>query len=226
MSVATLAIQKLNYSNPLVFRERKDEIGDLAKSFETMRSHIEKLIFTDTLTGVFNRRYLLLAMAKQLSETLHEEEPFVFIMIDLDHFKAVNDVHGHGAGDTVLTAVASILAKSVKDLGMVARYGGEEFCVLLPGTDEVAALLVAERLREAVQALEINCDGKILNVTCSLGIAEIGCVPNYKDLNEDDVIHTLMSYADLALYSAKRHGRNCSMTYSANASDVEVIKAA
>ena len=126
-------------------------------------------------------------------------------MVDLDYFKWINDTYGHQCGDKVLSLTGDLLNHSVRDYDIAARYGGEEFCVLLPGTNEEQASVVAERIRTNVEAAEIEWDGKIFQVSASIGLATlpepIKQRPPYKpeDLIED---------ADKALYKAKERGRN------------------
>lgn len=214
LSAATRGIQEHDYSTPLNFAQRRDEIGDLANNFETMRQDIEQLIHNDSLTGVFNRRYLLRALDQQVTDGLQAGEPLSFIMIDLDRFKSINDTHGHMAGDCVLKAAALAIARSVDGIGILARYGGEEFCVLLPGIPGPLAQEIAENIRGAVQDLEINVEGQALSVTCSLGVAEIDSIERYRELAQDQLIRILTTNADLALYHAKDTGRNRSVTFT------------
>lgn len=214
LSAATRGIQEHDYSTPLNFAQRRDEIGDLANNFETMRQDIEQLIHNDSLTGVFNRRYLLRALDQQVTDGLQAGEPLSFIMIDLDRFKSINDTHGHMAGDFVLKAAALAIARSVDGIGILARYGGEEFCVLLPGIPGPLAQEIAENIRGAVQDLEINVEGQALSVTCSLGVAEIDSIERYRELAQDQLIRILTTNADLALYHAKDTGRNRSVTFT------------
>ncbi|WP_432562033.1 GGDEF domain-containing protein [Kineococcus sp. SYSU DK003] len=142
---------------------------------------------SDGLTGVANRRTLDEALAQQ------DHTVWSLALIDLDHFKAVNDTHGHQAGDDVLRAAAAALSTTAREGDLVARYGGEEFAVLLPGTDQAAALLVAERLRAAVAAATRP------RVTCSIGIATARGPRPAVDV---------LAAADRALYSAKAAGRD------------------
>ncbi len=214
LSAATRGIQDQDYSTPLNFTRRRDEIGDLASNFETMRQAIEQLIHNDSLTGVFNRRYLLRALDQQVTDGLQAGEPLSFIMIDLDRFKSINDTHGHMAGDCVLKAAALAIDRSVDGIGILARYGGEEFCVLLPGIPGPQAQEIAENIRGAVQDLEIHVEGQALSVTCSLGVAAIDNIEHYRELAQDQLIRILTTNADLALYHAKDTGRNRSVTFT------------
>lgn len=222
LATATRSIQSANYSAPLIFKKTNDEIGDLASSFENMRKHIEKLIFTDTLTAIFNRRYLLRMMELEVSKSIREDLPLAFIMIDLDHFKAVNDTYGHVAGDEVLKAAAAALASAVRDYDIPARYGGEEFCVILPSTELKDALMAAERIRLEVASLSIQHDGQSISVSCSLGVAQLQTVNAYQSRSSEDVMKSLMSNADEALYLAKENGRNCSYVFSSEDTETQL----
>lgn len=156
----------------------------------------------DALTGLFNRRTLdnvgpgLFAGAHRL------EQPISLLMIDIDHFKPVNDIYGHPAGDAVLRQFAQILATQVRVTDLVARYGGEEFAAMLPGAPLAPALRLAEKIRAAVEAAEFDIgDGKTLRVTTSIGVATAfpGEMHDFREL---------VDMADKNLYRAKRSGRN------------------
>ena len=214
LSAATRDIQRHNYSTPLQFGRRRDEIGDLASSFETMRQDIEQLIYNDTLTGVFNRRYLLKMLNLQVAEAMESDQTISFIMIDLDCFKAINDTHGHMAGDAMLKAAAGTIAAVVGDSGILARYGGEEFCALLPGATALQAQDVAERIRIAMESQEVEFDDQALSVTCSQGIADMDSINNAHQMKWAHVVNLLITYADQALYHAKDTGRNRSVIIS------------
>ena len=148
----------------------------------------------DGLTGLWTKRHFLAQIEEMMETARRYGEPLSIIMVDIDHFKKVNDTHGHQAGDKVLKAVAEILRKRVRG-GMAFRYGGEEMSVLLPkaGTDGAAA--VAERLRKAIESAKPGG----LRVTASFGVAELG---------GDDTWEGLVERADQALYQAKQGGRN------------------
>ncbi len=157
---------------------------------------------TDGLTGLYNRRYLtrhldmLVARAKELGK------PLSVAMLDIDHFKQVNDAHGHAAGDEVIKTIAQRAVSNLRNFDTVARYGGEEFCVLMPDTLEADALMVAERLRERVAREPIaiaEAPGR-LDATVSIGVAALA--------QTDDDGNALLKRADAALYRAKNSGRN------------------
>ncbi|AVO49430.1 GGDEF domain-containing protein [Melaminivora suipulveris] len=155
----------------------------------------------DALTGLANRRTLVQALARDMAHAVRIRGPYALVLLDIDHFKTVNDTRGHRAGDQVLRHVAGVLAARLRRQDLPGRYGGEEFLVLLPGTDLAGALQVAETLRQAVQ--DTPCpqpDGPIA-VTISLGVC--AARPHAPGCGE-----ALIDAADRALYAAKQAGRN------------------
>lgn len=157
---------------------------------------LKHLATRDALTGCLNRRVFFEIFDKQWKNAERNREPLSCFMVDVDHFKSVNDNHGHSAGDEVLRVVARAIEESARDSDIVCRYGGEEFCVLLPNADTSEAWEVAERLRLAIEQLQLEK----LSVTASLGVSSIGLGAN--DPQE------LLDQADKCLYVAKRTGRN------------------
>jgi diguanylate cyclase (GGDEF)-like protein len=127
-------------------------------------------------------------------------------MIDLDYFKAVNDKHGHAAGDEALRCMAEICKKRLRQIDVLARIGGEEFVIMLPGTDEIGAVSVAEKLRRAVYETPVTSGQNQFNIAASFGVAEVRA----SDKGVDDGL----GRADAALYAAKRAGRNCVMNFA------------
>ena len=156
----------------------------------------------DGLTGVFNRKHLEERMAVELSVAARNSEPLSVVIIDVDHFKKVNDTHGHLAGDAVLKHVAALLKKSVRPEDVVARYGGEEFVIVSRSTELPAAVELAERLRAAVSTEPIHFEAKEIAVTSSAGVASLACCGPSRDRA------TLLGTADRRLYAAKSSGRN------------------
>jgi len=158
---------------------------------------LRRMAATDALTGLPNRTRLEQIYTGHMSV---ERLPLALLMIDLDHFKRINDNHGHGAGDTVLRAVAAIMRDRIRDSDFVCRLGGEEFCVLLPAADLFAARELAERIRDAIETLECREREAVLRLTVSIGIA----------IAEDAAVSldTLLHAADQNLYRAKLGGRN------------------
>lgn len=169
--------------------------------FLESQRELEKLSLIDDLTQIPNRRALVEQFDRQVSIHQRKKRPLAVILIDIDHFKRVNDTHGHQCGDEVLRTLARILMESLRGYDIVGRYGGEEFLVVLPETSRDQAILVAERLRAKVAQTCFPWKKITLQVTVSLGLAvkkeqeKIGC---------DD----LFKVADECLYRAKEHGRN------------------
>jgi diguanylate cyclase (GGDEF)-like protein len=166
------------------------------------RAHdeLERLARYDTLTGLLNRRALLERLEEWLRHVQRYGGKFCVIMLDLDHFKQVNDDYGHQVGDRVLAHTAEVLRQGLRQTDIVGRYGGEEFLVVLPHTDCIGARVVAERIRTRMTRTSMdNGKGYTFAITVSLGIAA--------HLDNDDV-DSLVSRADRALYNAKENGRN------------------
>jgi diguanylate cyclase (GGDEF)-like protein len=161
---------------------------------------VQNLALTDALTGLYNRRGLFEIGHIEFSRMIRLERPFAAIMIDIDHFKRVNDEYGHPVGDQVLQFLAAELRSMVRGADLVGRYGGEEFAIFLSGSDGVAALNLAERLRGKIEKTSFQIEDKSIGLTISLGVA---------DYNENSPnLETMVARADQALYVAKHKGRN------------------
>ena len=174
-----------------------------AGALENARLHAQTLSLatTDTLTSLLNRRVFDERLHDEMQRSRRYGKSFSLLMLDIDHFKNVNDSYGHPAGDAVLKQLAAILRKQARDVDCVARYGGEEFVIVAPELNSSSAKLVGERIRKAVaSAAFILPDGREISVTASIGIA---CYPDCADSEE-----TMVARADQALYLAKREGRN------------------
>ncbi|WP_455217446.1 GGDEF domain-containing protein [Kaarinaea lacus] len=155
---------------------------------------------TDALTGFYNHEYILAKLKQAMTEDARAERPTSIMMADLDHFKKINDTHGHLVGDKVLVEVARRLSTAVRDFDSLGRYGGEEFLIVLKGTPLSTAITVAERIRTHIAAGPITMHGLKVQVTISIGV---GVIKPGEDV--EDFIHR----ADKALYEAKSAGRNC-----------------
>ena len=178
-------------------RERLVALAPIAAAAMQSSRQAEEQTLTDALTGVGNRRRLDKELPLVVAEAAGR--PTAVIMVDLDHFKNVNDTHGHPAGDALLRAIAEILRDTVRPADAVYRYGGEEFCILLPETDGPTAVTVAERVRTTVAARSFDVTAsEPLRATASLGVAS----STRADPAE------LVAKADQALYAAKQGGRN------------------
>lgn len=171
------------------------------------RARLLRSGFTDVLTGWHNRRYLVVRMSEELARARRDGTGLVCLMLDIDHFKRVNDTWGHAAGDAVLREIALRIESQVRASDVAARYGGEEFVVLLPGTDVASAQLLAERVRDAVSATPIDLpNGETVAITASIGIAAVWPSPESDDLKT--LGDSLIARADVALYAAKSAGRD------------------
>ncbi|WP_285420667.1 GGDEF domain-containing protein [Pseudomonas sp. efr-133-TYG-5] len=153
----------------------------------------------DPLTGAGNRIAMEQTLQREIEMSRRHLQPLSLLMLDIDHFKRVNDSHGHSAGDDVLRAVAASIKDQLRNVDMVFRYGGEEFLILLSNTSREAAAMVGERLRYATQAQDYYADGQLIELTVSLGCSTL--LPG-------ESAESLLRRADSALYVAKREGRN------------------
>lgn len=170
------------------------QLRRLERAFRTARSDV------DPLTGTYNRQTMLGDLGNERERSVRTDTPTAIALVDLDHFKAVNDTHGHQAGDLVLQSVAGILQSHVRPFDKVYRYGGEEFLICLPNADMKQSARVLERLRRVIEASPVTLnDGTILPVTASIGAAP---------MTKTRTIEQIIEKADQALYAAKEGGRN------------------
>ena len=159
------------------------------------------MAFTDSLTGLYNRRYLMTHLDRKLMGIAETGKPVSVMLFDVDHFKAVNDTHGHGVGDDVLVKLAEVASDNLRSVDLVARLGGEEFVVVMPESNAATAMQVAERLCAQVAESTIDLpDGTPLSVTISIGVAT--------SETAEEMADDLIERADGALYTAKNAGRN------------------
>ncbi|MBD2256480.1 PleD family two-component system response regulator [Pseudanabaena sp. FACHB-2040] len=175
----------------------------LKHTFSELRTalvEMERLAKTDGLTGLLNRRYLFEAATQELSRAQRYGRAFSVLMVDIDHFKRINDTYGHPVGDVVIQTVASVLTEALREVDLIGRYGGEEFSIILPETPLQKATEVAERIREMINSLPIPAGSENLHITVSTGIS--GCEGGVQSI--DEIFHQ----ADKALYQAKSAGRN------------------
>ncbi|HET7335357.1 MAG TPA: diguanylate cyclase, partial [Rhizomicrobium sp.] len=161
-----------------------------------------EMAITDQLTGLHNRRYMGRHLSTLVDGATKTDKPLSFLIMDIDHFKLVNDTHGHDIGDEVLREFSNRISANVRGIDLACRYGGEEFVVVMPDTEPDFAYTVAERLRKQVETtpFAISRDPGNLNITISIGIAAVE--------GQSDTAETLLHRADQALYRAKREGRN------------------
>jgi diguanylate cyclase (GGDEF)-like protein len=155
---------------------------------------------TDPLTGALNRRAMEEAALRETSRSIRHGHPLCMIVIDIDHFKLLNDTRGHAAGDCALRALVHQVKAILRKNDLIARTGGEEFTILLPDTSAAAGELAAERVRQAVEALEVPFEDRPIRVTVSAGVAQLDPTQGTWE--------NMMRRADSAMYQAKEHGRN------------------
>jgi len=171
------------------------------KSLLLVIKTLEQSMMIDALTGAYNRHYLRKELSTLLLAAQKNKTPMSLIMLDIDHFKKINDAYGHLAGDEVLKSTAKRLKSTLRSSDALIRYGGEEFLVLLPDTRLSNAEETAQRMREIVSRSTLTHGNQPIEITASFGIVEL-------DSNKDD-IDSLLHRADQALYAAKGAGRNC-----------------
>jgi len=177
------------------------------EKLEKVSQELETMSLTDSLTGLPNRRHLMNNLEKEISRHKRQGGPFSVAILDVDHFKAVNDTHGHLCGDHVLTRLGDALLEALRTYDMVARYGGEEFCVVLANTDIEEGLRVMERVRTTIEETPFSFEGNKIRLTVSIGITSTQGL-------ENPSLDAMLSRADRALYRAKVQGRNRSSVFS------------
>lgn len=181
--------------------------GNFHRMAERIGAHVgelERLSGTDELTGLANRRLLADTGARIVSICRRAGQPCACLMLDLDHFKHINDVHGHATGDEVLRRLAAAVMATVRSSDFAVRMGGEEFAIIAPNTDAPHAMALAERLRRNAERIELHQAGLLVPVTISVGVAGMTATPRYGAGPLED----LLARADHALYRAKQAGRN------------------
>jgi len=181
-------------------RELAAAFNDMATRIAAQKAALTEVAISDPLTGLHNRRSFQVRLAEEVERTRRSQVPFTLLLLDLDHFKQVNDRFGHQAGDRALQAVAAVLHRQLRAVDLPARIGGEEFAVLLPDTAGAGALEAAERLRAAIAAHQVPHQHATITVSASIGVA---WCPAHADTGDG-----LLRVADQALYQAKRGGRN------------------
>ena len=172
------------------------------KTLLARMSELEQLSVIDGLTQVYNYRFFDAEVRRQFDLSIRHQRALGLVMIDLDHFKNINDAHGHPVGDHVLVEVSTIIAQRIRSCDVLARYGGEEFAVILPETAIEESMTIAERLRQSIEETPIDTTAGAIRLTISVGV---GAFPS----RTVDSPARLVEVADQALYEAKTNGRNC-----------------
>ena len=181
--------------------ERTDELRSALLEVEKARGKAEALSQLDPLTGLYNRRYFFSVADQELERSARNHHSVSVIMLDIDHFKNINDSHGHRTGDMVLQEIARKIIETIRTIDTPCRYGGEEFAILLPETDLTASEIIGCRLRQVMEEMRIDTGEGTILITASVGIASLS--EGY--YTKADV---LVEMADRALYEAKKAGRN------------------
>lgn len=177
------------------------QIRELHETLKEKNRQLKEMANRDGLTGLYNHRYFQETISKDFQRAIRYHESLSCVMFDIDHFKRFNDTYGHQAGDMVLRELGSLVNELIRDSDLSARYGGEEFVLLMYHTASKEALMVAERLRKAVEQHKFQADDLVLTVAISVGVASFPH-PEIADAK------TLIECADKALYRAKEEGRN------------------
>jgi diguanylate cyclase (GGDEF)-like protein len=191
-------IEELRALNDKVEKTNQDFIKRNVE-LQDMQKQLQILATFDELTGLHNRRYILERMEEKLPEIRRHQLDCCLVVMDVDHFKNVNDVYGHSAGDEVLRTLAQILTRELRQGDIFARYGGEEFLIMLPMTELASAEALVERLRQAIQQQTFMFEGEVVSVTASFGLTQHAV---------HDTVDKVIDRADKALYQAKLSGRN------------------
>lgn len=168
--------------------------------FEAANKQLERISRVDGLTGLYNRRYWEEMCGTEFKRAMRTGGPATMMILDIDHFKKVNDNYGHPAGDKTIKTLARIIAKAIRETDIAGRYGGEEFTIILPDTDVKSAKVVAERIRKLAEHLPVEWEDKVINFTVSVGLAEF-----HTSFGE---YVAWIEKADQGLYEAKESGRN------------------
>ena len=205
-----LSFKQMHFGSLLVFSSRETVSGseinflslfakqiELAITIADLFQAVKEQAITDGMTGLYNRRYFEEYIKKEAIRSDRQNQKFTVIGLDLDHLKQINDAYGHNYGDLAIKTIAEVLKSNARSIDVPARMGGEEFNLVLPGVDSAGGLVAAERIRKAIESVELE---KIGHITASLGVA------TYLDHSDD--IDELLELTDQAMYESKRSGRN------------------
>ncbi len=193
---ASLSLSKITFDHQLAIFAAIVDVSEQRQ----LQKRLARLAITDELTGLFNRRYFMQRGTAEFNRTIRYQTPLSLMMLDIDHFKKINDQHGHDAGDLVLENLSQLLQENLRQFDILGRLGGEEFAILLPNIDRSEALALGERLRQMIEQDHLTVNGEEIVVTVSIGVTSLTLeTPNLK---------SLLKQADRALYQAKRDGRN------------------
>lgn len=190
---------------------RTRELESALAEAEELKRRYQDLSIIDELTGIHNRRFFFPEAQAALASAVRYRHPFSIMMVDLDHFKQINDLYGHSMGDKVLQVTAALLKGQTREGDITARFGGEEFIMALPNTDLEGAKLLADRILNSLRSLAFNATDKPVRVTTSIGLTSL---TGLESPDRPDLLESLLRQADQALYHGKAHGRDQSRAYA------------
>lgn len=196
----------------LTITQQQRALGEVQEALEARNRELHELAQRDGLTGLYNRQTIIARAGEHLARGRRSGSPMALLLIDIDHFKRINDTHGHPAGDAALRQVSDCLREGVRGTDDLGRFGGEEFLVVLPDTTTEGARVAAEKLRSLVEQEDAVADGLVLRTTISVGVAST-------DTDAHATFAALYAAADGALYAAKEGGRNAVRVGDASAPD-------
>ena len=216
--LSIFAVSALGVYTIRVWRQRQEllhlqhsleqKVAERTRELEASRERLLQFAHEDHLTGLLNRRAFMSQAMQTVAQAMRHREPIALVLFDVDHFKAINDQHGHAVGDEVLRAIADAVRSNSRVSDLVCRYGGEEFVVLMPRTTAEAALALVERLRTAIAAIAVEGrDARRLSISVSIGLIVLG-EPTSPMQDPERMLDQLLSQADAAMYQIKNSGRN------------------
>lgn len=191
-------------------QRRTHELEHALVEAEELKRRYQHLSIVDELTGLNNRRFFFPEAQASLANAVRHRHDYSIMMIDLDHFKQINDQHGHAIGDKVLQVTAALLKGQTREGDILARFGGEEFVMALPSTDWDGTLQLADRILETLRGISFSSGQEEVHVTASIGISSLN---GTESPDQPDLLETLLRQADQALYFGKAHGRDQSCQY-------------
>lgn len=208
-----LHLHRLVHNLEGAVRLRTRELEQALEDSDNLRRRYQQLSIKDELTGLFNRRYFFTEGISMLSRAVRYDLPFSLILIDIDHFKRVNDTWGHQVGDQALRMVAQVLQNEIREGDLVTRMGGEEFVMVLSNTSGIGTDLMARRIQERVASLELVPEGDQNTLTVSIGMTLLN---DGEGENLNGLLDLLYYQADTAMYQCKKKGRNCRLFYASS----------
>ena len=191
--------------------QRTEQLQEALDEASELKKRYEELSVVDDLTQLYNRRFFFPEATNSIARAQRYHKDIAVLMLDIDHFKEVNDQYGHSVGDSVLCDLAKIFKQEAREVDIMARFGGEEFIFALPETGEQGAMVFADRIREKVKKLSWTEASKTFSLSVTIGITEL---PPETDLSVDVLLDELVKQADAALYHGKSHGRDQCVCFS------------